>query len=161
MGKEVGAGSLRSPGASRREIKFRAWDPFNKRMYKAPFIAFECDGTYEAYDDSREWEDCIRRESILMQWTGLKDKHGRDIYEGDILKSLAGKRMAVRYCDGEFKASDGQVYIDRGAWFEREIVGNIFEGEALPEAASAGWPNPSNPGATQEGAQDPKEGGAA
>lgn len=69
------------------EIKFRAWDPINKRMYKNPFIVFDEYGA-EAYDDHQEWEDCIQRKSILMQFTGLKDKDGKEIFEGDIVQSV-------------------------------------------------------------------------
>lgn len=83
--KEGTDGSGLKPSADAARLKFRAWDPFNKRMYKNPFVVFDEYGA-EAYDDHREWEDCIRRGSVLMQWTGLKDKNGlTDIYEGDII----------------------------------------------------------------------------
>jgi hypothetical protein len=130
-------------GASRREYRFRAWDPINKRMYKAPCIIFESNGTFEAYDDAREWEDGICRNSILMQWTGLQDKNGRDIYEGDIVLHPQDSLFQVHF------------YLDRfEAFRERpstpdcrplysvsnivEVVGNIYEAETARSA-----PNPS------------------
>jgi hypothetical protein len=145
---------------ARRVLKFRAWDPINKRMYKAPCIIFESNGTFEAYDDAREWEDGICRNSILMQFTGLQDKHGRDIYEGDILKIPSFVQTypkqeqhyayhAVTFSQGKFHA----LATDGWGFSGCEVVGNIYEvpseGEALPERSSAEGPTshplPPNP----------------
>ncbi len=95
-----------------RVIKFRAWEKENKSM-----VDIEMLGEKVIKVKNAEWENVEDFE--IMQYTGLKEKNGKEIYEGDILEftweedSCWGNEGTykgfVRYCDGGYEV----VYINR------------------------------------------------
>ena len=123
-----------------RKIKFRAWDKENEKMMKVSSLHLENkeisvkeNGTFHLF-----------RMQDLMQYTGLRDKNGKEIYEGDIvLVKLGGVstwyKTVVKFKEGAFIASliDGEDYIyifNRG--FDNndfEVIGNIYENKKLLE----------------------------
>lgn len=69
-----------------REIKFRAWDNEKQKMVdEEEYGYYDCYGTQEVKIINQILED-TEKEFVFMQYTGMKDKKGVEIYEGDIVQ---------------------------------------------------------------------------
>jgi hypothetical protein len=113
-----------------REIKFRAWEKSLKQMIPVDNIDFE----KKMINTETAWR--MFDEIQLMQYTGLKDKDGKEIYEGDIDGS--DEPMVVCFQEGMFglKYSLEDKYFDGCIDWERtEIIGNVYEQPKLLEMA--------------------------
>lgn len=115
-----------------REIKFRAWDKENRIMRFAAMGKTSGEFSPESglinLEYMFEWDDVYP----IMQFTGLKDKNGKRIYEGDIIfPDYWDKRAIVKWNDSvtgfyPFNMGDYSVCSD-----ELEVIGNIFENPEL------------------------------
>jgi uncharacterized phage protein (TIGR01671 family) len=138
-----------------REIKFRAWDKANstmiysgeKRIQRGKITEVDSIVIFpDPEDNEKFWTayfgdrwSIIGQTGPIMQFTGLKDKNGKEIYEGDILKDHlgGGKLRAVFWNDetARFEVEKGWIGLGKTDQTSSEIIGNIYEN---PELITAG-----------------------
>lgn len=120
-----------------REIKFRAWNKNLKKMYKIGQITLE-KGTWNYEPDNREYIGMsipYQPSFVLMQYTGLKDKNGKEIYEGDIV-TCGDKNIKylIEWQDTGLKGRqwNNSSYIGLKYWQkDLEVIGNEFDNPEL------------------------------
>jgi uncharacterized phage protein (TIGR01671 family) len=112
-----------------REIKFRAWNKWADRNEMAYFNLDTC------------MLDTLAYNAPIMQYTGLKDKNGKEIYEGDVVnRSFPGGvefKGTVKFYECAFWIDNGKQSV--GLFSEIDeitILGNIYENPELLEGAN-------------------------
>lgn len=105
-----------------REIKFRAWD--GKRMTTSGIMFNTSTGFLEVPKEG-SFGSTLTMPYYLMQFTGLKDKNGKEIYEGDHFGEPA---YPVEFFDGAF-FHEGELLRDTCGGME--VAGNIYENPEL------------------------------
>ena len=131
-----------------REIKLRAWDKIEKKMWNRVGISLYGVQVYADNDEFPEklivdrGQDCFE----IMQFIGLKDNNGKAIYEGDICKHRTVND------DGEFEDNweNTEIWFGKGCFYTRyygfpvhsfacnknieiEVIGNIYDNPELLE----------------------------
>lgn len=123
-----------------KNFKFRAWDKEHKYMEytdKNLVVCFSDEGV-EVTDHTTFSHSCTSMESFeLMQSTGLKDKNGTEIYEGDIVKNIYDEIYVVKWFDAGFhleeKYNGGFDYHELHFEDNKKVIGNIYENPELLE----------------------------
>lgn len=130
-----------------REIKFRAWDKGNKEMLDVQELDYRDSYNGQPMVRTTMYSDYFDTEDmILMQYTGLKDKNGKEIYEGDIVaiefqRACKRGKAVIRYDDkyasfvikntGEIAHENENLGDYQMENFE--VIGNIYENKNLLE----------------------------
>ena len=141
-----------------REIKFRAWDRLNKKIVTSGLsinldttdrvipISFSQGDLSYCRDNGVSSVPNAHTDIEIMQYTGLKDRQGVEIYEGDIVDcERHGFTTSIEYYGGAFRCrSEGvplslyidECYADKDDNNQLEVIGNIYENGHLLENES-------------------------
>ena len=125
----------------KQEIKFRAWNKKDKVMVDVAAMNFGPSGLWSLIEDADDAELQLADSYELMQYTGLKDKNGREIYEGDVLdiglRNQDGKPIIAPVSYETYAAGYVLDNGGNGIWQrltkECEVIGNTFENPELLE----------------------------
>ncbi len=123
-----------------REIKFRAWDSIRKRMFSAEEMGADelqlnpnGRGFFNASSVSPKLSQYFPH-MMPLQYTGLKDKNGKEIYEGDIIRSGGDENFvdpiswSGKYAEWWANGLSLWETIDSS---DIEVIGNIYENPEL------------------------------
>lgn len=114
-----------------REIKFRAWDVENQLWLPlspdvlAQAMEGEADGTFELPSDP----DVV----IWCQYTGLKDKNGKEVWEGDLVRfnTKGGNEMIYDVRWSDYHAGFKPTRLTQTNHQEMTVIGNIYQNPEL------------------------------
>ena len=136
-----------------RDISFRAWDEGKKKMADVQQLQFFLGDVDSIMAKPIGWSKestGAKGRPILMQYTGLKDKNGKPIFEGDIVKYYDSTTMwlnaEVIFSDGSFAVKHPDPKMEQDIELRQftyqdmkgiEVIGNIYENPELLKIGGA------------------------
>jgi YopX protein len=122
-----------------REIKFRAWNSIDKEMIYGVWLS--SDGSVIDFEYGNVVGTYPKDKVIPLQYTGLKDRNGTEIYEGDVVLNGGFYKFVVSwnekkagfepFCDWTFIGEYSSIETTN----EIEVIGNIYENPELLEVS--------------------------
>ena len=129
-----------------RELKFRAWDKRTKELIQIQGFKYVGEKHIQLFyfdtDGCSTTCTCEKEFIVLIQYTGLKDKNGTEIFEGDILHAEGYWDIRIEFEIGSFtcRSLDKVQYVNRivdvpigkfDLLSKFEVIGNIYENPEL------------------------------
>jgi uncharacterized phage protein (TIGR01671 family) len=139
-----------------RDFQFKVWDNDSNRFLEIDYINFNRDGSIkeliliDGYDfdiGCVEYHSYTPNDVEILQYSGIKDKNGKKIYEGDIIEKYISTdglkpkkkkiKLKIYFEHGEFKAKritkvpKSYKWYNRGVFYDCKIIGNIYENPEL------------------------------
>jgi len=122
-----------------RKRKCRAWDKKRKVMFQVTTMDMDDSGQFpQRIEDGEPLRFIDRKDVELMDYINKKDKNGKEIYEGDIIK------CDICFNDGfdpqedewltkivQIKWDEAHASFSNTMWSNKEIIGNIYENPEL------------------------------
>jgi hypothetical protein len=113
-----------------REIKFRAWDEGLMEYSSTDVFGLDAGDILQRFDNDN-----------VMQFTGLYDKNGKEIYEGDIVKLVNKDGIKhiteIKWHNGRYVIDTWMMFADTLVLHKCEVIGNIYENPELIEGNDA------------------------
>lgn len=120
-----------------REFKFRAWSKNVNQMFTVVKINFSSGAVW--FKDASYIGNIGKHDVLLLQYTGLHDKHGKEIYEGDILKDKEFILLVKVDCSHAYRFmlemnTKAQSYYEMLSYNQAcnmKVIGNIHKNPEL------------------------------